>query len=367
MFEDKTYENILDDMLENVPSDVDTREGSVIYDALAPIAMEIAQAYSDLSVIMDECFADTASYYYLIKRSAERGILAKEGTQAVVKIKTTPTDVDVPLGSEFNIGELLYTVTEKVQDGEYLISCEDTGTEGNSISDECVPVDYIEGLEEVEVVSMDTYGTDDEDAESLRNRYFSSFDEVAFGGNTADYKQKAETLPEVAACVVYPAWNGGGTVKLVCSGEKPDNHDFTYSSIASDDLQSIQEYFDGISPIGHEVTVESVDNITIGIMATITTDGSISRDDVIYKELLPRFRAYLEELRKDWDGSIITVRGSRVETDILSIKGVVDVSNVKVGFMDDEETYSSNRALYENKVPVCLYLTDSFFTVNVAS
>ena len=33
MFEEKTYENILDDMLENVPSNVDTREGSVIYDA----------------------------------------------------------------------------------------------------------------------------------------------------------------------------------------------------------------------------------------------------------------------------------------------------------------------------------------------
>lgn len=367
MFEDKTYENILDDMLENVPSNVDTREGSVIYDALAPIALEIAQAYSDLSVIMDECFADTSSYYYLIKRSAERGILAKEGTQAVVKIKTTPTDVDVPLGSEFNIGELLYTVTEKVQDGEYLITCSDTGTEGNNISDECIPVDYIEGLEEVDIVSIHMYGTDDEEADNLRERYFSSFDEVAFGGNPADYKQRAESLPEVATCVVYPAWNGGGTVKLVCSCANENSFGHVYADMDSDDLQNVQDYFDNIAPIGHEVTVKSVSDIQIGIMATITTDGSISGYDVIHTELLPRFQAYLEELRKDWDGSIITVRGSRVETDILSIPGVVDVSDVQVGFSSDERTYSSNRVLSENQIPTCRVLKGDFFTINTVS
>ena len=364
MFEDKTYENILDDMLENVPSNVDTREGSVIYDALAPIALEIAQVYSDLSVIMDECFADTASYYYLIKRSAERGIMAKEGTQAVVKISTTPTDVDVPLGSEFNIGELLYTVTEKVQDGEYLISCEDTGTEGNNVSDECIPVDYIEGLEDVEVVSVYTYGTDDEEADSLRDRYFSSFDEVAFGGNSADYKQKAEALPEVATCAVYPAWNGGGTVKLVCSSASADSNGFMYSALDTDALQSVQEYFKRIAPIGHEVTVQTVSNIEVGVMATIKTDGSANTHDVIHTELLLRFQAYLEELRKDWDGTPITIRSSRVETDILSISGVVDVSDVKVGYSSNSNTYSSNLVLNENEMPVCMSFTDSFFNVN---
>ena len=34
MFEDKTYENILQGMLNRVSNDVDKREGSVIYDAL---------------------------------------------------------------------------------------------------------------------------------------------------------------------------------------------------------------------------------------------------------------------------------------------------------------------------------------------
>ncbi len=71
MFEDMTFENILSQMLENVKGDVDKREGSIIYDALAPVAMESAQMYADMDILLQECFADSASYYYLIKRAAE--------------------------------------------------------------------------------------------------------------------------------------------------------------------------------------------------------------------------------------------------------------------------------------------------------
>ena len=54
--------------------ELDKREGSVIYDAIAPAALELANMYVALDVVMDEVFADSASYYYLIKRAAERGI-----------------------------------------------------------------------------------------------------------------------------------------------------------------------------------------------------------------------------------------------------------------------------------------------------
>ncbi len=45
MYENMTYENILNSMLGRVPSTIDTREGSIIYNALAPAAYELAQAY----------------------------------------------------------------------------------------------------------------------------------------------------------------------------------------------------------------------------------------------------------------------------------------------------------------------------------
>ena len=41
MYEEVTYESILERMLEKVPDNMDKREGSIIYDALAPAAVEL--------------------------------------------------------------------------------------------------------------------------------------------------------------------------------------------------------------------------------------------------------------------------------------------------------------------------------------
>ena len=43
-----TFEFILDRMLDRVPDTVDKREGSIIYDALAPAAAELAKTYMEL-------------------------------------------------------------------------------------------------------------------------------------------------------------------------------------------------------------------------------------------------------------------------------------------------------------------------------
>ena len=64
MFEDMTYEYILQRMLNKIPSSMDKREGSIIYDALAPAAVELAQLYMDLDLTLNETFADTASRQY---------------------------------------------------------------------------------------------------------------------------------------------------------------------------------------------------------------------------------------------------------------------------------------------------------------
>ena len=46
MYEDMTYEAILEDALSRVPSDVDKREGSIIYDTLAPVCYKLAECYA---------------------------------------------------------------------------------------------------------------------------------------------------------------------------------------------------------------------------------------------------------------------------------------------------------------------------------
>lgn len=85
MYENITYEDILQRMLDRVPNNMDKREGSIIYDALAPAAIELQLMYIELDVIMNESFADTASREYLIKRASERGITPEPATNAILK------------------------------------------------------------------------------------------------------------------------------------------------------------------------------------------------------------------------------------------------------------------------------------------
>ena len=60
MWENMTYETILADALSRVPSDVDKREGSVIFDALAPACYKLAEYYAQLDNFVDLVLADTA-------------------------------------------------------------------------------------------------------------------------------------------------------------------------------------------------------------------------------------------------------------------------------------------------------------------
>lgn len=133
MFENKDFDSIMEEMLSQVSDKLDKREGSVIYDAIAPMAMELAQAYIDMDMIVNEVYADTASYYYLIKRAAENGIYPKEETNAICKMVVKPSDTDISIGDRFNLGDLNYEVTSVMDKatGEYQVTCETAGIVGN--------------------------------------------------------------------------------------------------------------------------------------------------------------------------------------------------------------------------------------------
>lgn len=74
MYEDQTYEALLERMLDRVPEGLDKREGSIIYDALAPAAAELAQMYVELEVNNNLFFPDTAEGEYLERSIAWTGI-----------------------------------------------------------------------------------------------------------------------------------------------------------------------------------------------------------------------------------------------------------------------------------------------------
>jgi uncharacterized phage protein gp47/JayE len=334
MFENITYEMILGRMLDRVPNTIDKREGSIIYDALAPAAVELQLMYIELDVLLNETFADTASRAYLIRRAAERGITPNAATRAVLK---GTFNMNVAIGSRFSLEDLNYIVTEKITDNEFKLQCEKEGTDGNKLFGSMTAIEYIDGLAKAELVEVLVPGEDEESTEELRNRYFGSLNSQAFGGNITDYKEKINKLQGVGGVKVYPVWNGGGTVKLVVinSDYKKPSTDLVNSVQAEVDPIDNQGKGIGIAPIGHIVTVTGVTDQVINIATNITYqndwDWEAVKDDVEGK-----LDDYFLELKKGWaDNDNIIVRISQIETHLLDVSGIIDIANTSINGVEE--------------------------------
>lgn len=345
MYENVTFETILQQMLDRVPNTVDKREGSIIYNALAPAAVELQNVYIELDTILNESFADTQSRTYLIKRAAERGISPKAATKSVLK---GVFNIDIPIGSRFSLEELNYLVAGKITTGEFRVECETAGSIGNSYIGQLIPINYIAGLTSAELTEILIPGEDEEDTEALRQRYFDSLEAQAFGGNVADYKQKTKTLPGVGGVKVYPVWNGGGTVKLIIM-------DSTYGVPSPTLIDEVQTAVDpvvnagegiGFAPIGHVVTVEGVTATAVNLSTTITYQEGWTWLDIepYVNEVVDN---YFLELAEIWDiESALIVRISQIETRLLNLTGIIDIADTTIN------SVASNLTLDPNSVPV---------------
>ncbi len=337
MFEEKTFENILNDMLSNVNGKFDKREGSIIYDALAPAAIELSQLYADLDEILNQVFADTQAREYLIRRAAERGLEPYKAGFAVVKGEF---DVMVGAGERFSLGTLNFETLEYLGEEKgyyfYSMKCETRGSAGN-ITGSLIPIDNISGLGHAAAVEILIYGEDEEETEAFRKRYFDSINNIAFGGNVADYKNKVKAFDGVGGVKVYRAdkWKGAGTVKLVITSSQ--------NTVPSEELiHSLKEAIDpvdyegdgvGLAPIGHIVTVEGASSVNVDVRCRVTSDGSNSD---INDDLRLAFENHIKTLNEKWeDYENITVYISHIISCFLKVKGVKDVKEVYINSQNE--------------------------------
>lgn len=331
MYEHLTFDVLLKQLLDKVPDTIDKREGSIIYDALAPVAAELAQAYINLDVILKETFADTASREYLILRAKERGLSPKAATHALGK---GVFNIAVPIGSRFNIDGYNYKVIEVISEVEhsYKMECETAGADANYYIGPMTPVEYIQGLETANLTEILIPGEDEEETEVFRKRYLNSFDKQAFGGNREDYIQKVNSIHGVGGCKIYRAWNGGGTVKIVIINSE-------FKKPTEELVQSVQTIIDptvnsgegmGIAPIDHVVTVVGADELQVNITSNITyaPGWSFTECESYINEVIDK---YFSELNSTWqDTENIIVRISQIEARLLDIEGILDIADTTI-------------------------------------
>lgn len=345
MNEIPTYEEILQRCLDRIPNTIDKRQGSIIYDALAPCCVELAQMYIELSGIYDQVFIDTAVGEALDKLVEQNGVKRKDATYALRKGEF---NMVVPVDNRFSDGENTYIVIENiVGTNNSILRCEQAGVVGNSYYGSLTPITYLQGLTRAELTDIIDMGDDVESDEDLRVRYMESVTAPEFGGNVSDYQNKVKSLTGVGGCKVVPIWNGGGTVKLIITNSQGG---VPTSSLVNDVQEAVDPNQDqqglGIAPIGHVVTVEGAVARNITVSATFTLESGVDPTD-IQDSVNNIVDNYFKSLSTNWDKEDnLIARISQLETRLLGVAGVLDITNTKMN------NSSSNLSLESNEIPV---------------
>lgn len=339
MYEKMTFVSILNSVLDRIDDSFDKREGSIIYDAVSPICIELAKTYVDLENTLKQGFASTASREYLIKRAMERGIMPFEATKCII-LTNLVGNINLQGNERFISEDGIIFIYISKQDNLYKMESLEKGILNNISYGELLPIDNIQNLESATVHSILTFARNEEETKEFRERYLNSFKNNAFGGNRADYMQKVILLNininilqngGVGGVKVYRANQAGGKVEIVvinASFKKPTKY---LIDIIQDEIDPTKDGKGlGTAPIGHIVTIKPITEVPINITAEIELENEYTALNV-KTQIETQIESYLLTQAENWqEQNQITVRVSYIESTILAITGIKDIINTKI-------------------------------------
>ena len=354
-----TFEDILSRMLARIPDTLDKRQGSIIYDALAPAAAELAQCYIALDIYQDQTYLENAVGDNLDNRAADYGITRNKATFAErigEFVDTNELPMTINIGTRFSIpnanGGYNFKVDKELEIGKYVLICETAGSLGNEYFGELLPLTSVNNLGRGMLTDIYIAGEDTESDLSLRERTLDKIRETPFGGNVAEYTQYVEDLEGIGACLVIPVWNGGGTVKIlpITSGyDIPTEALINEIQTLLDPVQNQGQGL-GIAPIGHIVTVAAPTKFNINVKADIQIEDTYTLEG-LQEKIEESVSNYIREVQIDWSSSEqLTIYTSRLIASILTVKGIKNVENLTIN--NSTENIIINPKVDNNPFPI---------------
>ena len=325
-----TYEELVQAMLAKVKNDVDKREGSIIFDAIAPCAFFLSQMGFQLDNFLDLVLPDTAVGEYLDRAVAGWGIVRRPASAAVRKMQTSGA---VPIGSKWGIQELTYTVESQISTNSYQVVCDFPGENGNLYSGTMQPI--TNGISGISATLGEVLvpGAEIEGDESLRERFYTQARLPVTSGNANQYRQWAMEVPGTGAAKVIPLGNGVGTVVVLVVDDKKE--------ISPALPAKVQTHIDAVRPIGATVAVISPNSLSVSVSANVMLDKTRT-----IQEVKKDFEEALAAFLKNSIFSSYRVSMAKVGNLLLDIPGVEDFDQLKLNGL------SSNVSIGERQIPV---------------
>lgn len=348
MFEAYTYERLLEDVLNNAPEGIDTRQGSIFYDAVSGPLLKIAKLYTDLDLIVEMTTFMTATDEALDEKAREHGIARRAATRA--QYRSIFDGVTPKAGERFYYDGAYFLLKAVVKNGEQILvfEAETAGEGGNAVYEgmPAVPVSNIDGLISATFGEIFEHGTDEEDDESLRTRVMEKISGPAENGNRQHYKTWCESIDGVGRARIFPLWLGENTVKavLIDGAGKP---------CSESKVTEVQNYIDpaekgmtatvdgrtytvgdglgnGVANIGAHFTAVGAN--PLGIVVSFSAElASSATKETVRQEAAAAIETYFKELSLTTDEAAdIVVRISAIGASLSRMKSLLDYKNLRL-------------------------------------
>ncbi|UQS85824.1 baseplate J/gp47 family protein (plasmid) [Apilactobacillus apisilvae] len=320
-----------------------------MYDALAPAAHKLAEQQVDMANLVKQSHIATANSEFLDWFAQDKGTERDVSTYAKVTAKVLDENnnavTNIDIGDRFaSIGDepIFYTVIAINSDSSVLLQSESVGSTANSYIGQIQPATPNDSINWAEITEISVPAKDEESDESLRSRLLSPNQYINYGGNVNDYKAMLDNIKDVGAVQIYPAWQGGGTVKLVILD---NNLNPATSTLLNEVKVTVDPVTDsglgyGLAPIGHQVTVTTPELFDVNVNVKVTTDGKIGLD-ILNNEIKSAIQNYFNDLRKKWDKDNnfkyeMTIYRSQIMAIVLQLEHVVNAEMPKVNNADSD-------------------------------
>ena len=372
-----SFEQILDRTLSNeLLSDVDKREGSIVYDTLAPVCMELADAYAKMDILESQLSLLTATGSNLDNRAYEQGMAREQETQAerIGTFKKYQIDeqtgeyvkdendnkilinMDIPEGSRFVSPEndsIIYEFIGKDDKDENILRCETYGTVGNEYTGTILPLTAIPDLVEAKITGTHIPAQDTESDDELRTRVINKLNSLSFGGNIDAYIEKVSSIDGVGTCKVFPAWQYNGSVLLsvVDSSYEPITQSFADRIKEEIDPEESSGQGVGFAPIGHYVTITTPIKSNVKVQFHLDLEADVTIGNV-QEECKQKIEEYFNSVRHEfYQDKTLGIYRARIIDKILEIPEVLNVTDVLLNDVDADITYTDEGLLEHQYLP----------------
>ena len=203
MIKVKTYPEILEDMLALFDDKYDKRQGSVLYNLVAPAAREVAIQYTVLKSYEEVNFLDTSTGIFLTRLCRQFGV---ERLPATASVRLVQFKQEIPLGTRFSVvnSEYNFRVLERRSGFEYSVVAEQVGNAPNYVRGQLINIDVLSDFKGAEIGSVIVVGEDEETDKQLRKRTIEYLKTPTLNGNIAQYKKWASEFVGVGSALIEP-------------------------------------------------------------------------------------------------------------------------------------------------------------------